>query len=224
MYNMHVNTKYRQPIVKEIQSYLDELDKEDFSHNSDHIYRVENMAKRIAKEENADMVIVEASCLLFDIARGLEDKGIVQDHAEKGVEIAKDILPRVSFPEDKIEAVCHAILSHRRSKDRVPETIEAKILRDSDYLDAMGAVDIARVIASALQSQEYRKPIFIDKPYKDGDDPNFSAIHFLYYKLNHPKHKPENFYTKLGKEMAKDRFNFMKEYADRFVSEWHGDR
>lgn len=217
-----MNTKYRKKIIYKIKTYLDELDKEDFSHNSDHIFRVENIAKRIAEEEGADLEIVEASCLLFDIARGLEDKGIIEDHATKGAEIAKKVLSEIGFPNDKIEAVCHAIFVHRRSKDREPKTLEAKVLRDADYLDAMGAVDVARVFASALQSEKYRKPIYTDKKYEEGDDPNYSAIHFLFYKLNHPKHKPENFYTKLGRKLAKDRFNFMKEYAERFVDEWHG--
>ena len=217
-----MNTKYRDKILSEIKTYLDELDKEDFSHNSDHIFRVEKIAKRIAKEEGADLEIIEAACLLFDIARGLEDKGIIEDHATKGVEIAKEILPEIGFPEDKIEDVCHAIFVHRRSKNRKPETLEAKVLIDADYLDAMGAVDVARVLASALQSKKYRKPIYVDKRCKGYNDPNYSAIHFLFYKLNHPKHKPSNFYTKLGRKLAKGRFNFMKEYAERFVDEWHG--
>lgn len=219
-----INTRYREQILNIIQPYIKELDREDFSHNSDHIFRVENLAKRIAQEEGADIEVIEAACLLFDVARGLEDKGIVEDHATKAVEIAEEVLPAVKFPEEKIQNVCHAIFVHRRSKDREPKTLEAKILRDADYLDAMGAVDIARVIASALQSEKYKKPIYIDREYKEGDDPNFSAIHFLFYKLNHPKHKPKNFYTKIGQDLAKERFSFMQEYAERFVAEWHGNK
>lgn len=219
-----MNTIYREKILKFINPYIVELNKKDFSHNSDHIFRVENIAKRIADEENADVEIIEAACLFFDIARDLEDKGEIDDHAEKGAEIARDILEKIEFPKDKIESVCHAIFVHRRSKNRIPESLEAKILIDADYLDAMGAIDIARVIASALQSKKYRKPIYIDKCYENGDDPNFSAIHFLFYKLNNPKHNPVNFYTRLGKKMAENRFAFMKEYSERFVDEWHGRR
>lgn len=219
-----MNTKYRGKILKRIQKYIDELDKEDFSHNSDHIFRVESLAKRIAEEEKADLEIIEAASLLFDIARGLEDKGLVEDHAKKGSEIAKKILPKAGFPKNKIEPVCHAIFVHRRSKDREPQTLEAKILQDADRLDAMGAIDIARVIASALQSEKYKKPIYIDKKYEEGDDPNYSAIHFIFYKLNHPKHKPSNFHTKLGNKLSEERFSFMKEYAERFVAEWQGKK
>ena len=218
-----MNTKYRQRILELTKKYYDELDKEDFSHNSDHFFRVENLAKRITEDEKADIEVVEAASLLFDVARDLEDKGKIEDHAEKGAEIARGILIKIDFPKEKIEKVCDAILVHRRSKNLEPLTLEAKILRDADYLDAMGAVDIARVFASAVQSQKYKKPIFLDKPFQNVKGvEDLSAIHFLLYKINHPKHQPENFYTKLGKKLAIERFNFMKEYTQRFIDEWHG--
>lgn len=219
-----MNTKFRNQILTLIKPYTDELDKEDFSHNSDHIFRVENIAKKIAEDENSDIEIVEASCLLFDIARGLEDKGEVEDHAEKGVEIARDILPKVGFPKDKIEAVCHAIFVHRRSKNRTPETLEAKILIDADYLDAMGATTIARIFASTFQSKKYSRPVYLDEPYEEETAPYKSAIHFLMYLVKHPKHNPDNFYTKLGRQLAKGRQKIMQDYAEQFVDEWHGDR
>jgi len=218
-----MNTKYRQKILDLTKKYRDELDNNDFSHDSNHIFRVEKLAKMIAKEENADIEILEAACLMFDLARELEDKGKVQDHAEEGVSIAHRVLKEINFPEDKIEKVCHAIYVHRRSKDRIPETIEAKILRDADYLDAMGATDIARVISSSLQTQKYKRPIYIDKAFEPGDQV-ISAIHFMIYQVNSEKHQPEKFYTKRGRQIAKDRFAFLKEFVERFIDEWHGKR
>ena len=149
-----MNTKYRQKILELTKKYYNKLDKGDFSHNSDHFFRVENLAKRIAEDERADIEVIEAASLLFDVARDLEDKGKVEDHAEKGVEIAKEILNKIDFPKEKIEKVCDAILSHRRSGNIEPQILEAKKLRDADYLDAMGAISVARVIASSIQSQK----------------------------------------------------------------------
>jgi len=220
-----MNTKYRQKILELTKKYYNKLDKEDFSHNSDHFFRVENLAKRIAKDEKADVEVIEAASLLFDVARDLEDKGEIKDHAEEGAEIAKEILNKIDFPKEKIEKVCGAILAHRNSGNIEPKTLEAKILRDADYLDAMGAINVVRVIASSLQSQKYRRPIFIDKSYEDKDSVgHISAYHFMLYQVNNPKHQPENFYTKLGKRFAKDRFKFSKEYVERFIDEWHGER
>jgi len=220
-----MNTKYRKKILELTKEYYDELDKEDFSHNSDHFFRVENIAKKIAEDEKADIEIIEAACLMLDIARGMEDRKEIENHAEKGAEIAREILNKIDFPKEKIEKVCEAIFTHRRSINIEPQTLEAKILRDADYLDAMGAIDVARVIASSLQSQKYKRPIFVDKPYQDKDNiGHISAYHFMLYKVRHPKHQPKNFYTKLGKRFAKDRLKFSKEYVKRFIDEWHGEK
>ncbi len=215
-------TNYRELILKSAKKYYDQLDKEDFSHDFSHVLRVERLAKRIAESENADIEIVEASCLLFDVARILEDKGEVEDHAEEGSKIAREILDKINFPKNKIDAVCHAILVHRKSKSRKPEIVEAKILQDADYLDALGAVDVARVIASSLQSKKYKRPIYVEHSHdlKEAD----SAIHYLLRKLENPKLQPDKFHTKLGRELAKERFSFMKEFTERFIDEWNGKR
>jgi len=220
-----MNTEYRKKILELTKKYYDEFDKEDFSHNSDHFFRVENIAKRIAKDEGADIEVIEAACLLFDVARGMEDRGEIKDHSEKGAEIAREILSKIDFPKEKIEKVCDAILAHRRSKNLEPKTLEAKILRDADYLDAMGAINVIRVVASSLQSNKYKRPIYSDKPYEDRDDIGYtSAYHFMLYEVKHPKHQPESFYTKLGKKLAEDRLKFSREYVERLGDEWHGKR
>ncbi len=218
------NTRFRQQIIDKIQSYTDELNKEDFSHDFNHILRVEKLAKRIAEDENADMEIIEAASLMFDIARLLEDRGECEDHAVKGAEIARDILKEINFPKEKIESVCHAILAHRRSKDRIPETLEAKILQEADYLDAMGAIDIMRIASSSFTSNKYKRPVYLDEPYLEETAAYKSAVHFMMWKIRHPKHSLKNFTTRLGKQIAEDRIKFSQEYIDRFIDEWHGLR
>lgn len=218
------NTKYRQQIIDEIQPYIDELNKEDFSHDFNHILRVERLAKRIAEEEHADIEIIEASSLIFDIARLLEDRGECEDHAIKGAEIAQSVLNKINFPQEKIEKVCHCIIAHRRSKDRIPETLEAKIIEDADRLDAMGAINLIRAVSSALLSKQYRKPIFIDVPYSDELGPNYSYIHYLEYQIRHPKHQPEYLNTNYAKILAKERTDYVKEFIFRFRDEWNGIR
>lgn len=219
-------SEYREKILERTDKYYRKLNENDFSHNFDHIKRVERLAKRIGKEEEADMDVVEAMCLLFDVARMMEDEGEIEDHSEAGSEIARQILDEIGFPKDKAENVCHAIYVHRKSKNRVPKTIEAKILQDADYLDAMGAIDVARVIATSIQTKRFRKPLYVDeyvdKPYKDGK--SISTIHYLLHKLEHPKLQPSNFHTALGRKLAEERFRFMKEFTERFIAEWKGER
>jgi len=216
------NSKYRDSIIKCADKYYNEYEGTDVSHDFSHFLRVENIAKRIATEENADLEIIEAACLLFDIARMKEDRGEIEDHAIEGANIARKILEQIKFPVDKIEPVCYAITVHRRSKGIVPETIEAKILQDADYLDAMGAIDIIRVITSSFQSKKYRRPIYIEKDFVEEGYDNSSAIHFIMSQIKHPKIQPENFHTKLGQKLAENRFKFMKEFVEEFLAEWNG--
>lgn len=57
---------------------------------------------------------------------------------------------------------------------------------------------------------------------KIGEDNNKSAINYLLFKISHPKMQPQNFHTKLGRELAKERFAFVNEFARRFIAEWEG--
>jgi len=216
------NSKYRDLILKKADRYYREYDGVETSHDINHFLRVERVAKRIAKQESADLEIVEAMCLLFDVARIMEDHGQIEDHAQEGAKIAREILVKIEFPKEKIDAVCYAITVHRRSAGINPNTIEAKILQDADYLDAMGAIDIIRVITSSIQSNKYKRPIYIDKPFTDDTYNNSSAIHFIASQIKHPKIQPKNFHTKLARELAKERFEFMKQFVDKFLAEWEG--
>jgi uncharacterized protein len=215
-------SRYREQILALTDKYYADLNAEDFSHNFDHVVRVERLARRIGESEGADLQTIEAACLLFDVARGLEDKGIVQDHAEAGAEIAREILTKIGFPSSKLENVCHCIYVHRKSQKRQTETIEAKILQDADYLDALGAIDVVRVLASCLQSNQYKKPIYVSRPYEGEQDQNISAIHYFQYKLHHHKLRPENFNTAMGRSLARDRREFTEQFVERFVAEWDG--
>ena len=81
-------SKFREKILQASKKYYEETANSDWSHNFDHILRVERLAMRLGRQEKADLEALEAICLLFDVARGLEDKGEVADHAVAGAEIA----------------------------------------------------------------------------------------------------------------------------------------
>lgn len=117
------------------------------AHNLDHVFRVYNLCLLIAKyEENVDLEILIPSALLHDIARVEEskDKTGEIDHAVLGSLVAENILRKLEYDEEKIEKVKHCIISHRFRTGNEPNTIEVKILFDSDKLDVIGASGIAR--------------------------------------------------------------------------------
>ena len=65
-------------------------------------------------------------------------------HAERGGELAKDILSRFPYTVYQIKHIQECIRTHRFRGENYPKSIEAKILFDVDKLDSPGCIRIAR--------------------------------------------------------------------------------
>ena len=198
--------------------------KSDAVHNFDHIIRVYKMAVRLATEENADLAIVQAAALLHDV----EDAGPGTDerkvHHITSAKYAGQVLKELNWPEDKIKAVQHCIRAHRyRDNNDVPKTIEAKVLYDSDKLDVLGAIGIARTIAYATIAGEpiYFQPSekFINSGIEENGEPH-SAYHEYLFKLIKVKDK---LFTSSAKKIAEERNKFLTQFFDRLIKEYNGD-
>jgi uncharacterized protein len=133
-------------------------------------------------------------------------------------------LDEIGFNQYKINNVCHAIRVHRKSQLLKTETLEAKIIQDADYLDALGAIDVARVLASSFQSKKYRKPVFVDNIEKkvSKNDMDESVIHYILYKISMKKMKPKYFHTQTGRALAGHRYRYVKKFCQEFIQEWRG--
>jgi uncharacterized protein len=120
------------------------------THGFEHTERVYNTCRNIGLIEGADLDILLPAALLHDLARGEEN------HANISAEKAKSILGRFCQSEETIERVATAISTHSFSGNKVPKTLEAKILSDADKLDALGAIGIYR---TAVYSGEYARSV-----------------------------------------------------------------
>jgi len=174
------------------------------THDFGHVERVYNLCMRIGREEGADLEVLALASLLHDIARPLEDAGKVEDHALEGAKIAKRFLLSLGYPEEKAEAVAHAIESHRFSKGPEPRTLEAKILSDADKLDAMGAIGVARVF---MYSGEHGRGI------------EASLDHFEEKILR----LKDLMHTETAKRIARDRHDFTVQFLERLRREIEGE-
>lgn len=173
-------------------------------HGFDHVERVFNLCLHIGREEGADLEVLALASILHDMARPLEEVGEVEDHAVESARIARRFLRSLGYPEEKVEAVAHAIKAHRFSKGPEPRTLEAKILSDADKLDAIGAIGVARVF---MYSGERGRDI------KD------SLRHFEGKIL-----KLKNLmYTKTAKRIAEDRHRYTVEFIERLRREIEGE-
>jgi len=201
------------------------------AHNLDHVFRVYNLSLLIAKyEKDVDLEILIPSALLHDIARVEEsrDKTGEIDHAVLGSEMAEDILRNLEYEDEKIEKIKHCIRSHRFRTGNEPNTIEAKILFDSDKLDIIGASGIARTFMLAGQ---YGQRLIASESLNDYLNDN-TALNgrlkdvskhtpFIEYEVKF-KRIPDKLYTEKAKEIGKERLTYMGDYFKRLKLEIEG--
>lgn len=201
------------------------------AHNLDHVFRVYNFSLLIAQyEKDVDLEILIPSALLHDIARVEESQNKTGeiDHAVLGSVIAEDILRKLKYEEEKIEKIKHCIIAHRFRTGKEPNTIEAKILFDSDKLDVIGASGIARTFMLAgqfgqrLTANESLEEYLKCNTVKNGRLKNVSKhTPFIEYEVKFKK-IPDKLYTDKAKEIGKERLKFMDEYFNRLKSEIKG--
>ena len=196
-------------------------------HDWSHVERVRKLALIIGKKENADLFILEIASLLHDIKRKeeMKSKGSFC-HAVEGEKEGRIILDKYNISDIQKENICQCIRTHRFRNNDQPKTIEAKVLFDADKLDSIGAVGIGRAFlfaGSAGSGNLYtNKEKEIAKLEKDMSfTKEDSAI--LEYEIKLKKIK-NMMMTKTGKEMAKDRHNYMVEFIKRFWLEVKGKK
>ena len=203
-------------VLDSIKNEIIKIMDNDPAHDFDHIMRVYTNAKKIVKEEKADEKLVLSAALLHDIVSypksSTRSKFSSIDSAKK----SKIILKKYGFSEKEITIVSDAIKDHSFSQNKVPETLEGKILQDADRLDALGAIGIARVFAT---SGSLNRPFYnIDDPFctKRNPDDDLWAIDHFFNKLL----KLESLMnTRSGKIEAKKRTNVLQEFLKQLKDE-----
>jgi uncharacterized protein len=199
------------PMYGIIEKYMFDCMK-DAAHDPEHIFRVLYQSINIASKrpESINYGVLIASCLLHDIGREEQFKNPNICHAEAGGIMAKDFLIKNNWAENNAEHVNKCISSHRFRKNNIPETIEAKILFDSDKLDAIGCLGIARTLMykghAKSKLYELRNGNIILGNDKTDDE---TFIKEYNYKL---KNLYDKFYTEEAQKLA----NVQKKHAQYF--------
>ncbi len=200
----------------------------DVAHGWDHIECVVKIAKRIGSKVGANMRVLVPAAYFHDI---VPRKSVTEHyrHSEASAEEAQKFLEKIGFSKEEIELISKTILTasyEAYEKGVEPDLLEAKVLRDADLLDAIGARGIARVFAFA---GAYRCPNGLgklewdpEKPPKlkmnlNGPDP--SAIYHFASKLLWIK---DLIVTKEGRKLAEARHKFMIEFLKRYRKETEG--
>jgi uncharacterized protein len=129
---------------------------------------------------------------------------------------SKQILKKYDFSNEEIIIISNAIRDHSFSQNKVPATLEGKILQDADRLDAIGAIGIARVFATG---GSLKRPFYnTDDPFcktRKPDDKTWTVDHFYEKLLN----LESLMNTKSGKMEAKKRTKILKNYLKQLKQE-----
>lgn len=216
-----MNSKELEIIEKSKNFAINRMKKLHSSHGWDHVERVGNLANIICETEpGADKFIVTVSAILHDIAREDEDNSNGEKcHATLGGQIAYNFLIKEGLEEKKAKHISDCIHTHRYRNDHKPDTIEAKIIFDSDKLDSIGAVGIGRAflfsgeIGAKLSNST--SDILSTNAYSEED----TAFREFKVKLIHIK---KTMLTKEGKKLAEERHKFMEVFFEKFNEEIRG--
>lgn len=152
----------------------------DTAHDRCHIERVWKNVKVIAGGEGVEVgPVLTAATWLHDIVQLPKDH---PDRARASTLSARKawcILRDLGFGREDADAVAHAVSAHSFSGAIEPRTDEARILRDADRLDAIGAVGLARcfAVSGALGRKlwDVEDPFAKERPL---DDRRFALDHF----------------------------------------------
>jgi uncharacterized protein len=187
-------------------------------HGWEHVDRVYKLALYLARQEHADAFIVGMAALMHDLGHTAQEQTHIH-HADLSVAIASAMLQQYQVPDGQQQAILHAIVAHSFSRGEEPRTLEARVVRDADRLDALGAIGIMRW---AMVSEQYSTP----QTHTCHPDDPFARQHSLddkAYALDHFYHKllrlAETMTTETGVHLAQQRTAFMRNYLQQFEQE-----
>jgi len=168
--------------------------------------------------EQADMDVLEIASYLHDVGRQLQDESNGSlCHAERGAHIAENLLKDFPLKQEQKSNIIHSIISHRYRGNRVPESIEAKILFDADKLDSIGAIGLARAFQFA--GEIGAKLHNLDVNLEDTQAYSEEDTGYREFKLKLSKIK-DRMFTKEGRRIAIKRHEFMELYFEHFLNEY----
>lgn len=193
----------------------------DPAHDPAHLDRVWANAQVIAKtQDGVDLRVLLGAAYLHDLVNLPKDAPNRAQASALSARAAAPFLRDLGFSSAKVDAAGHAIAAHSFSAGVPPESIEAKILRDADRLDALGAIGIARtfLVAGAMGRALYdpADPFAADRSLDD----RAWAIDHWHVKL---LQLPGDMLTAKGREIAQMRARSMLAYLAQLADEIETD-
>lgn len=190
------------------------------AHDFLHVRRVTTNARRIAIREGADVQVVTAAAILHELVNLPKDHPRSSESGDLCAVAAHSLLTELGWPAPRIDAVCACIRDHSWSKGAAASSVEAAVLQDADRLDAIGAIGVARCMATSgeLGRRLYNDndPFCVERTPNDCDnalDHFFRKLLKIQAKLN----------TEEGRRLARQRTAFLHQFVEQLQQELQPD-
>lgn len=211
-----MNITLRQTLIAEALRIIDDRGN-DPSHDGNHALQVLKNVETIAQEEGGDLDILIPAALLHDVVIYAKNDPRSDQAPAESAELTKDLLEsHPEFPKEKIPLVMEIIERCSFDKTEEPATLEGKILRDADKLEATGAVSIMRTFSSGGQmgrSLYNRKDPFAESRSVDA---KMQSLDLFYERLLVAK---DRMYTQTAITIADQRTEILHAFLEQLKKE-----
>lgn len=192
--------------LEKVKEYAkNKLTTEQTAHDFSHSLRVMRIAEYIGKryDKKVDLEIISVAGLTHDII----DKKVAPN-VDVAVRDLSEKLLSIGYLKSQVDMVLGIIQNMSYSSGRTPESIEGKIVQDADRLEAVGAIAIARTFA---YGGKLNRLIYEEENEECGIAHFYEKLLLLKDMMN----------TEIGKQLAKERHEFMEKYLEQFYKEWN---
>ncbi|KAA9133102.1 HD domain-containing protein [Marinihelvus fidelis] len=188
----------------------------DPAHDISHIKRVVNNTRQLTDIEKADAWVTLPAAWLHDCVQVAKDSPDRARASTLAAEAAAQFLATLDYPEDKLDAVRHAVEAHSYSAAIPVRTTEAGIVQDADRLDALGAIGISRcLLTGGSMGSGLYNPVDPFCAAREPADRDWAVDHFYakLFKL------PSTMQTRAGRLEAERRVAYMRGFLDELGRE-----
>jgi len=218
--------QYDKEIIKRVATYVkSHLFEDNTGHDWHHVVRVLRTARILYKEEGGNLMLIELSALLHDLGDYKK-----HDYSEKKGNLVLDAMMDILEIEREVQEEIMRIViesQYRGEETEEPSTMEGRILQDADWLETLGAIGVARAFATGgyagrlIHDPKIRPRTNLSKlDYQKKVKESTSLNYFFEKSLK----LPDMMNTKMGKQIAIQRIEFLKKFIKQFLAEWEGEK
>lgn len=223
-------------VTKVLFCVMEWMANNDSSHDYKHVERVTKIAHAMIIREGVYGDWMKKKILLTAALHEIGDRKYSKDEDDVQFQRqrAKDKLIELGVTEYEAGEILYMLDFVSFSSGKTEEDLERQlsanlrrvvhIVRDADRIEALGAMGIARcLVYGGAHNSVLHDPSI--EPHL-----NMSAEEYKQHKnctiMNHFPEKlfklADTMHTEIGKEIAKERHDFMQQFYDRFMQEWEG--